>query len=747
MQRGSGPSQFPDWFGYLVDRGVPQAWLSDLRDAILSDFTSKVPRVGLFLDPFSGKTWQPTVKFFCDFNIPIWYRWSADQEKMLAWNSNLAYLRPPAEHLQMATTHISRSPSPLSPDSSLFEEPPVEPFPRHVPLTSTSSHPQPMVESFPTHTSPAPTPIHPHPPVETDPGDYVRRRDAYLATKPWETFFAARDEENRASLLTETPKKRGQRLNWEHQRPVSGKVYIWEWSDDDFPNLVRRRVPDKQRIDAVCAHPGAQGRYDPFHNVWDLCRYFSPAQKGATYHDEDEDESDEEEDIGKRMDTFEDASSSMELSETAGAAQQKMTDEYIAQRVQLISQKAPSLPDASMLESSSSRDEPDLAISAGPLDLVSHLHLHYGYVSPLPVPPPDNVSSDTWNNVIKPIGLCVGDRNPPPVDFAPSMIRFLQGLQSPALPPPDLWDFRPESRLAINRSSLALQIPKCGDYFIVAAQAFRVEHGCKWTIAFDTAFQAVRAYRLLIAQHHSPTSLARKLVEEGVSFHTFLPFSQRPSLALAYLETFFPIRIRNYHFDADDYHVYVRKRARLLGSPRGRAALLVGGIVARIALEHLGTDAASFGPSSAVTKGLIGFTHVAQDGTIFWDDALTDDELSVICGGYRSYTGKLSTLEYFAFVLLTHSSIGMGTQAEILSWWPLPHSWANHNANSYNFGHWTEWNEEWYQTRLSDILTNNARPLNAQQWRMRLRPKGGTIWRATTKAIITASAALYPDNA
>jgi hypothetical protein len=96
----------------------------------------------------------------------------------------------------------------------------------------------------------------------------------------------------------------------------------------------------------------------------------------------------------------------------------------------------------------------------------------------------------------------------------------------------------------------------------------------------------------------------------------------------------------NYQFSPNDYEAYEHQRAARLSSPRGRAALLRGGIVARLANEHLSLDSACFGPSSFVSTYGIGFSVVDSTGRKFWDDELTNDEVDIICGVHCSYTGK-----------------------------------------------------------------------------------------------------------
>ncbi|KJA25932.1 hypothetical protein HYPSUDRAFT_96502, partial [Hypholoma sublateritium FD-334 SS-4] len=77
-----------------------------------------------------------------------------------------------------------------------------------------------------------------------------------------------------------------------------------------------------------------------------------------------------------------------------------------------------------------------------------------------------------------------------------------------------------------------------------------------------------------------------------------------------------------------DYNEYLRRREDLLRGPRGRAALMHGGIVSRIARDVLDVDAVLAGPSHDSIP-------VGQHGRfLLYDDRLTQDDLDVICGVY-----------------------------------------------------------------------------------------------------------------
>ena len=86
---------------------------------------------------------------------------------------------------------------------------------------------------------------------------------------------------------------------------------------------------------------------------------------------------------------------------------------------------------------------------------------------------------------------------------------------------------------------------------------------------------------------------------------------------------------------------------------------------------------------------------------------------------------------------------GNGSQMADVSWWPTPTHWDNHNANGFNWGHWTEWDEVWYQQRVKDILSGNKAgvPFTQSNWRSKL--KGAKAWREVTKRVEDESKAFF----
>jgi hypothetical protein len=167
---------------------------------------------------------------------------------------------------------------------------------------------------------------------------------------------------------------------------------------------------------------------------------------------------------------------------------------------------------------------------------------------------------------------------------------------------------------------------------------------------------------------------------------------------------------------------------------------LEGGLIGWIAKEHLGHHSAALGPSSAVTNHCQGFSVTDTAGITYWDDRLMDDEIHLICRMYHCYTG---TYLIFLFISFTDTITGSGSQMADVSWWPTPVHWNNFNANGLNWGHWTEWDEIWYQQRVKAVLSGKKTGVPFTQSSLRNKLKGATAWRQVTKCIQEQSALAF----
>jgi hypothetical protein len=164
---------------------------------------------------------------------------------------------------------------------------------------------------------------------------------------------------------------------------------------------------------------------------------------------------------------------------------------------------------------------------------------------------------------------------------------------------------------------------------------------CSYQLALTCAASVVQVLRC----QWGPTlfDIARQLLARGIPFNTFIRAEFRHIE-----ETFVPrfrglgYRPHDYKPDKIDYVAYLVRRERLLSSPRGRAALLHGGLVACIARPYVNFDDVCKGPTSDVMR--YGSVLRGDNGIGYWDDKLTSDELDIICGVYCVDTGDLKLL-------------------------------------------------------------------------------------------------------
>jgi hypothetical protein len=604
----------PDWFNLLADKDVPQIWLHDFKLSTACNFSDNCPRVGIILDWLDGEKnkKQPPVEWFTSHHVPVWYPWTRAHAQASS-KPRFAHLQPPVEILQAATTF-----SPIPPPSQSRQQPaPINPAP---PTTANTS-------------------------AHMTPKEFNAARKAYVRTKPWARFFEARAKQNEARLENESPKQRQTRLNRERKPPrLSAEVYEWDWSDEDPLVLVRTRILNKSREDTLDDYRSYQCRYDAFRNVWDVCQWFGLDDGDNSAPMDSDDESDDnycEDFTGGSVGGYDLSSHIDEVDEHYNPEEEQAThSRYIANRTHEIStsRNAISWPSTQF----HSDIEVDLSEDRNPFELLEHLQVFYGYVPPLETNSSLWIRKD-WDDSMRAIGWFVDD-NPPLKDFEAIVIKFIKDFTS-SNPPPQNSDFNPQNYRAISPSKLKeifnrFFYGKNESVYILRAAYLMDGEACPYSIALTNARDAIYIYRLLGVQDYSGITLCQFLLENGIPFRTLQRLDRIPARrVLKNDETLIPIRLSGYRFGPSDYEAYIRHRAQLLTSPRGRAALLRGGIVARIAREHIDTDSALFGPSSAVIVHRLGIHIVENNGSELWDDDLTENEIGIICGLHHCYTG------------------------------------------------------------------------------------------------------------
>ena len=128
------------------------------------------------------------------------------------------------------------------------------------------------------------------------------------------------------------------------------------------------------------------------------------------------------------------------------------------------------------------------------------------------------------------------------------------------------------------------------------------------------------------------------MVQKGISFRTV--YSPAPidvsSLPPSPFRDCLGWRPCGFKSTTYDYRQYVAQAYEVLRQPRGRAALLKGGIIWRLALEILGSGAAEravSGPSEDIYS--FGQEFLPEQGNPFYDDYLMPNEIDIVCGVYK----------------------------------------------------------------------------------------------------------------
>ena len=211
-----------DWFNLLAEKDIPQIWLNDFRRSSICNFSENCPRAGIILDWLNTdkNLKKPPIEWFTSHHIPVWYLWTQDHINACS-RPQFAYLRPPREAIQMATT-LSPIPPPSQSMQHLSSEQPA--------MVNTSQS----------------TKVNMAPPAVMNASIHMSQKEfnatqkAYVRTKPWAPFFEVQAKKNKAQLECETVQQHETRLNCERNPlRVSVEVYEWDWSEEDPLVLVR----------------------------------------------------------------------------------------------------------------------------------------------------------------------------------------------------------------------------------------------------------------------------------------------------------------------------------------------------------------------------------------------------------------------------------------------------------------------------------------------------------------------------
>ncbi|KAH9478986.1 hypothetical protein JR316_0009449 [Psilocybe cubensis] len=682
----------PCWQDVLLKNCCDTAWLESFLESEIFRYHG-TQRVGLFVDiegsQYSDIRRQPPVEWFSNYSVPVWYIWKPE------YNADKRYqhLAPLPHQLQEAAASVIPSEPQLSPDFQLQEDiHDAEPIAREVVLSE--NHP--------------------------------------IDDSSWQLFFTQREQRNKRTAATETSTERELREKRAEMPPQSAKVFVWEENESGV--LVREPVGPKERANVLTRFSEEQIRYDPFSNEYDCSEHFGPIITG--FFEADYIEGGEEPDLDVPENELQTVSATL-----------------------LNSCEPPSSLTISSLASEGDTDWiprncllKDLLVEDNAAaEILDVLRIHFGYTPPLILEsssaPHHVLSVAMQRNFLKIIGIN-GRSCPAGVFQRPAIVaavgfmrRLCLACREPTIIAEDEWDLNPMHRNSLATSSRISCIqrvqktshererpskspqgpsPKHRSDDHLYMFNFGVQGAMDWKLAVTTAADAAIVCRL--PENYNQAEIALFLLQRGIPFHTLKPWPAHISVDCHDRKAHriidfqhvigIPSRPPKYVFDTTDYALYVERASQLLRDTKiGRAALMQGGYVWRIAVPIVSFDAVLQGPVLEPSGEYL--LVRTQDGDSYFDNELDAWTIDTLSGLYHCYTGE-------------------SDQIAKKSWYPL----ANTQEHSgHDHGRWTAISEEIYNlftSRNSFAYISEAMD-NAPQ--VQHQPKSANKWRDATRGI------------
>ena len=203
------------------------------------------------------------------------------------------------------------------------------------------------------------------------------------------------------------------------------------------------------------------------------------------------------------------------------------------------------------------------------------------------------------------------------------------------------WDLNMQSPCPIRdvtaKSSLRIT-RECGGrdaifYTIGSKDIVKTRCGEKWTLVVQDPITVLEIVRRNLGPNME--SVVNFLVHSGIPFNTVIASNTYPHPPRLRLSP--PIglgmRLRNFSPDPEEYRLYEKARDDFLCGSFGRAALLKGGVIWRLAKEVVPISEVFNGPTQLAKD--FGQLVLTTDGDDMIDDDFSEEQLDLISGLYR----------------------------------------------------------------------------------------------------------------
>ncbi|KAF4582619.1 hypothetical protein EYR40_002542 [Pleurotus pulmonarius] len=654
------PIEVVDW---LIGQGTHPEVANRVSE-VLWQFGS--PSRGALIDPTKVRFLDYIYKFCSNpplgnhaKPIPVWFYWGPLPDQMSAWHpprTDVSMYCPTAQQLQQ---YLHRAPTSLPPPPPISD---VSTAP--VPDQLSRQHQGETMQAF----------------FERE-AQWAKKKERHES----DAERLKRMDRVKAASKGLDPGKKGA---W---------VFVWE---NDSGYDIRRHVGRREVGDIWSSFSESQRRYNSFRNEWDLCVDFDP----AAIPDEDmDDDSFDDNDTTYAADP---PSFPSRLSEVPASSHLASSYEHLLED-----------PEHSVAEASGS-----LAV---PFDTFLR-----SFLGLLGASPPVSLSAATPLIPAKNVKGILGYSQVNITDnVQQSLVPFVSALL--AKPPflPKSCDLHPQSispvdlsllRPHVHRFSLGKDI-RCRQFFKIGCITVEEKTGedmnPPWHVVVEHAAIALFCTRFFPSscQNVDTYTVVRYFVNHGIAFKTPVLRSVDRIVPIQSVVQY-DYRRQGYQPTRTDYAHYEARRDVFLRTPRGRAAIAMGGIIWRLSRDVVDIADVLAGPTEQAT---IWTRTNCSDDEAYVDDALTEYELDLIIGNYKV-------------------SVDPNFEAE-LSWWPKHWNFTN---TSLDMHIWTQNAEDWFQHRLERIRDGTAPLRTSREWKksMMLLKKAGQL----TKNFESLSQDVFP---
>ncbi|KDR65597.1 hypothetical protein GALMADRAFT_148555 [Galerina marginata CBS 339.88] len=478
------------------------------------------------------------------------------------------------------------------------------------------------------------------------------------AEKPWEQFFATRNLRNAHQSLFENDFEKQCRKHRINNPPSTAKVFVWE---RDYNNrIVRQVVPVNQR-EMIQQH----GRYNN--------SYYDSFTNECDYFDEFF-----EDDIST-LDDLDNGTCFYELNED-------IDPKPIAEKIEVHTELHNSGYYFQRYEGSID-------------EIINTLKLYFGYTQPkreyreLPVSDEKKIKKflRILGIPIKIIsdGVFKEQEIKEAVDFVFRLAEDNVHKEEWDLGTSGTQGLIIHPRLKYLRI-MHIPIPDTSDYQTFFMFDFKDKATVKWNLTVYSAYHAMIICRL--DPNMNEEDIALFLLGNGMLFRTFRLKSTLEYKEDRYTPPAVPTTENKRKFEYEDYQSSIqRAHAVLAHNPRGRAALMEGGYLWRIALDNISFETVLAGPLYYTVNSLY-FRVPNCPEEEYVDDVLPEDEGKTVLGEYIVKDP--------------------GQHDMIMSWYPPEN--VQHKAGD-NHCRWTAIAEDLFQHRHNKIKTNPV-PFRRKTW-------------------------------